>query len=32
MNQAATPYEAKYGWNRQSWRIIGIALVFCAAA
>jgi hypothetical protein len=26
------PYEAKYGRNRQSWRIIGIALVFCAAA
>jgi hypothetical protein len=26
------PYETKYGWNRQSWRIIGIALVFCAAA
>jgi hypothetical protein len=25
-------YEARYGWNRQSWRIIGIALVFCAAA
>lgn len=25
------PYEAKYGWNRQSWRIIAIALVFCAA-
>lgn len=25
-------YEAKYGWNRQSWRIIGLALVFCAAA
>jgi len=26
------PYEAKYGWNRQSWRIIGVALVFCVAA
>jgi hypothetical protein len=26
------PYEARYGWNRQSWRITGIALVFCAAA
>jgi hypothetical protein len=25
-------YEAKYGWNRQSWRILVIALVFCAAA
>lgn len=25
-------YEARYGWNRQSWRIIGIALAFCAAA
>jgi hypothetical protein len=25
------PYEAKYGWNRQSWRIAGIALIFCAA-
>jgi hypothetical protein len=26
------PYEARYGWNRQSWRFIVIALVFCAAA
>jgi hypothetical protein len=32
MDHPAAPYEAKYGWNRQSWRIIGIALVFCAAA
>jgi hypothetical protein len=26
------PYQEKYGWNRQSLRIIGLALVFCAAA
>jgi hypothetical protein len=26
------PYEARYGWNRQSWRIVVLALVFCAAA
>jgi hypothetical protein len=32
MDQPGMPYEAKYGWNRQSWRIFGIALVFCAAA
>lgn len=32
MDQPGAPYEAKYGWNRQSWRIVGIALVFCAAA
>ena len=25
-------YEARYGWNRQSWRLIAIVLVFCAAA
>lgn len=25
-------YEEKYGWNRQSLRIIGMALAFCAAA
>ena len=32
MDQDAIEYEAKYGWNRQSLRIIVIALVFCAAA
>jgi hypothetical protein len=32
MEQPGGPYEARYGWNRQSWRIVGIALVFCAAA
>jgi hypothetical protein len=32
MDQPGTSYTAKYGFNRQSWRIIGIALVFCAAA
>lgn len=32
MDEPAGPYEAKYGWNRQSWRIIGLALVFGAAA
>jgi hypothetical protein len=32
MDQPGIAYEAKYGWNRQSWRITGIALVFCAAA
>ncbi len=31
MDEPRGPYEAKYGWNRQSWRIIGLALVFCAA-
>jgi hypothetical protein len=25
-------YEARYGWNRQSWRLIWIGLVFCACA
>ncbi len=32
IDQPGMSYEAKYGWNRQSWRIIGIALVCCAAA
>lgn len=25
-------YQECYGWNRQSWRLIGIAAIFCAAA
>lgn len=32
MDQLGMSYEAKYGWNRQSWRIIGIALAFCVAS
>jgi hypothetical protein len=32
VDQPTVPYEAKYGWNRQSLRITGLALVFCAAA
>jgi hypothetical protein len=32
MTQPDMPYEETYGWNHQSWRIVGIALVFCAAA
>ncbi len=32
MEQVGPSYIAKYGFNRQSWRIIVIALAFCAAA
>ncbi len=32
MDQPVNAYEAKYGWNRQSVRVIGIALLFCLAA
>lgn len=32
VNQPDMAYKATYGFNRQTWRIIGIALVFCAAA
>jgi hypothetical protein len=32
VDQPGMSYEAKYGWNQQSWRILGITLVFCAAA
>jgi hypothetical protein len=32
VDQPDMSYEARYGWNRQSWRLIGIALVCCLAA
>jgi hypothetical protein len=32
MDQAAMPYEARYGLNRQSLRVIVLSLAFCAAA
>jgi hypothetical protein len=32
VDQPGVSYEAKYGWNRQSWRLIWIGLAFCAAA
>jgi hypothetical protein len=32
VDQPGMSYEARYGWNRQSWRLIGIGLACCAAA
>jgi hypothetical protein len=32
VDQPVIAYEAKYGWNRQSVRVIVVALLFCLAA
>jgi hypothetical protein len=32
VDQSGMSYEARYGWNRQSWRLIVIGLAFCAVA
>jgi hypothetical protein len=32
VDQPGMSYEARYGWNRQSWRLIVIGLAFCAVA
>ncbi len=32
VDEPGTSYEARYGWNRQSWRLIWIGLIFCAVA